>query len=168
MCVCVCVCVCVCPLSVGTVSGMQAIVAPSARSFMSKLVSAGDQGKALSISLSPSLPPSPSLSKLFYPPQDQCLHLLCQWNYWWQQEQLPSTPTSSQYYSATTSDQERSISSWLGYASCLLPCLCKLNSQNGVRVCVECIYTILTHLTNIFKKHESERQICVHKLFPLM
>ena len=31
--------------SVGTVSGMESMVAPSARSLMSKLVSAGDQGK---------------------------------------------------------------------------------------------------------------------------
>ena len=34
---------------VGAASGMEAVVAPSVRSFMSKLVSAGDQGKTNSL-----------------------------------------------------------------------------------------------------------------------
>ena len=57
MCFCVCVCV------VGVLLGMEAVIAPAVKSFMSKLISAADQGKLCRGSpFSPFLLSPPSLS----------------------------------------------------------------------------------------------------------
>jgi hypothetical protein len=78
---------------IATVSAMEAVISPSVRSFMSKLVSAGNQGKCFS--------PLPLYRVQFMNfLQELCLHLLHQLNCLLQLRPLPSIPISSQSSSA--------------------------------------------------------------------